>query len=432
MTNQFNFRGAAAALGNTKQINAWSDYGYPDRVEFESLYRMHTRNGIAKAGNAIPVDLCWKSAPRVKSNDSDDVTPWEAAFNKIAKATRLWKKLRAADLRQRVGRYGGVLVQVRGSLEQADWERPLANITDKQIVRFIPFYEDQMKVATFDENKASERYGFPLTYNYNEAQVGQANRDGKVSQPVTVHYSRVLVFAEEADDDTIFGVPANEAGFNDLLTMELVAGAGGQGFWKNASGKLHFDFRDPAAAPPTQEERDKQKEQIQDFASEMDKALATAGMEAKVLNYALADPDPYFRVALQSYSASVRIPANRLIGSVTGVLAGDKDDAAFLQTMQSRRVGFCAEMVESVAAWLIEHGVLPAADIVVEFDDLQAPGDKDKLELAEKMARINSLTGPRSGDVFTNEQIAQAAGWEYEPDDLIDPLPEGDDETDPE
>lgn len=414
-----------AGTANTKQRSAWDDYGYPAEVTFEMLYQMHKRNGLARAGNEIPPELCWKTTPRIFEGKEapDKPTTWEQQLADVFDRHSLFKALYAADRRQRVGQYGALIVQIAGTAEQADWSKPLDKITADNIVRLIPCYEEQLKPDQWEQDRSSIRFGLPTAYQYNERAVGNSNQT-KPAQPATVHWSRVIVVAEGADDGTIYGSPANEAGFNDLLTLELISGAGGQGFWKNAAGKLHFDL--DATAQPTAADIDAQKAMIEEFATGLDKHLVTGGLKSNVLNFDLADPEPFHRVALQQYAASVRIPVNRLIGSVTGVLAGDKDDAAFLQAMQSRRLNVCVHFVNKMVDWLIAHGVVPAVQrYTVEFDDLLAPSEDAKLTLGEKMARINQIN-TLGGAVFSAEEIRQVCGHtgpapdDIEPDELTD------------
>lgn len=406
---------------NTKQRAAWADYGYPEQIDFPMLYQMHDRNGIAAAGNQIPPEICWRTNPMIYQGKEAPEAPssWDNAVADVFDRTELFYALYCADDFQRVGRYGALLVQIAGSAEQANWSTPLANIGLQNIVRFIPAYEGQLKPSKWDEDRSSPRYGLPLVYQYDEQAAPNDLDRTNPRQFVDVHWSRVLIFAEGAPVGSIYGVPANRKGFNDLLTMELIVGAGGQGFWRNAASKIHFDL--DAEANITKDVIDAQKNMIRDFVEGFDKQLVTGGMQSHMLQTNLTSPEHFFKIALQSYSASVRIPANRLVGSVTGVLAGDKDDKAFMEAMQSRRQNFCVRMVNQVVDWLVAHGVVPSVDrYTVEFDDLLAPSDDDKLGLAEKMARINQVNAA-AGPIFSAEEIRMVSGYKGPAPDDIEP-----------
>lgn len=435
-------RGAAQAMGargDTKHPQAWGDYGYPEWVSFEQLYAMQQRFGLAKAGVRKPVVECWRTDPQIIQGDGRDVdnrdpTPFEIEFDSFARNFKLWERCRAGDMRQRVGQYGGLLVQIRGNADQIAWEKPLGMVRQTQIVKFIPFYEGQMIPATWDTDSNSIRYGLPTTYNFQENFIGNAGQQRQ--RNMEVHYSRVIIFAEGADDDSIFGEPCNESGFNSLLTLEKLIGAGGEGFWKNAAQKLVFiDNTDDTIAPDA-EEQDKIDEAIKAFAENLEKQLQIGGMDVKPLNTTLIDVMPFFEVALNDYAASVDIPSKILIGAQTGRLAADEDGNAYLRGMMSRRQNVCTKFINDVIEWLFEHGVFNRTEYMVWWDDLLAPAESDKLALANKMADVNHKM-TLHGLVFTPDEVRQVAGYVQkiaevapEPDPLDEGMGEGDEEQD--
>ena len=89
-------------------------------------------------------------------------------------------------------------------------------------------------------------------------------------------------------------------------------------------------------------------------------------------------------------------------------------------------------MTRDVIDWAIRFGILPTAVYEVEWDDLLARSDEERLDNSNKMAatnRENFLAG--QGEVFTEQEIREAAG--FEPDAELDPVDESlpdDDEGD--
>jgi hypothetical protein len=379
---------------DTKHPKAWEDYGYKTDLEFEDHYQMYRRFGIAKAGIKMPVNMCWKTFPTIMEGQEGDAdartepTPWESTIKSIFKSLKLMRKLKRVDEFQRVGHYGAFVVQVRGTGDQPDWGKPLDKIRADQVVKFIPLYEVQLEPTKWDSDDKSERYGEPTMYQFQESRLNDSNTEDNRLRVVTVHHSRVIIFAEGADDESIYGVPANEAGFNDLITMEKIIGAGGEGFWKSAAMKTVYTNTSKDATLPGQEEIDDFNEAIKDFVEGLDKSLMTGGLDPKVLSAVMSDPKEPFAIALQSYSASIEVAGKLLVGSQEGKLASEEDARFTMSAMQSRREDFGTIMVQSCVDWMFVHGIINKSEYYVEWDDLLAPSDKDKFELGTQLSKI--------------------------------------------
>jgi len=406
----------ATGQRDTKHTQAWDDYGYKINLEFNDHFQMQRRFGIARAGIRVPVENCWKEIPKIHQGDLQDgesrryETQWEKQVSKVFKKSSLWRKLRIADEYQRVGHYGAFIVQVRGA--QYDWSMPLGSISDRDIVKFIPVYEDQLKPESWENDDRSERYGQPLTYRFQESELIDDIEQDNRNRAVTVHHSRVIIFAEGADDDSIYGVPANEAGFNDLVTMEKIIGAGGEGFWKSAAMKTVFTDKIKDGQAPTADEIDDMDEAISDFVKGLDKHLMAGNLDPKVLSVAMADPKEHFMIALQSYSASIGVASKLLVGSQEGRLAADQDGKFTLSAFQSRCENWCSQMICSVIDWMMAHRVIEQTDYTIEWPDLLAPSDSDKLTIAEKMANINQKMLAVGEAPFTSDEIRIASGYQ--------------------
>jgi hypothetical protein len=422
---------------DTKHPKAWEDYGYKTELEFEDHYQMYRRFGIAKAGIKMPVNMCWKTFPTIMEGQEGDAdarnepTPWESTIKSIFKSLKLMRKLKRVDEFQRVGHYGAFVVQVRGTGDQPDWGKPLDKIRADQVVKFIPLYEVQLEPTEWDSNKKSERYGEPVMYQFQESKLNDSTVQDNRLRVVTVHHSRVIIFAEGADDESIYGVPANEAGFNDLITMEKIIGAGGEGFWKSAKMPTVYTNTNKDAPAPLPAEIDEMDAAIKDFAEGVDKYLMTGGLDPKVLSSVMSDPKEPFSIALQSYSASIEVAGKLLVGSQEGKLASEEDARFTMSAMQSRREDFGTIMVQSCVDWMFVHGIINKSEYYVEWDDLLAPSDKDKFELGTQLSKIIvEMTAKLGESPIDPDEVAKVMGYkpfnelldvdEKEPEDLDD------------
>lgn len=420
---------------DTKHPKAWEDYGYKTELEFEDHYQMYRRFGIAKAGIKMPVNMCWKTFPKIMEGEEGDAdkrgeaTPWEALIKSIFKSLKLMRKLKRVDEFQRVGHYGAFVVQVRGTGDEPDWGKPLNKIRADQVVKFIPLYEVQLEPTKWDSDDKSERYGEPTMYQFQESRLNDSNTEDNRLRVVTVHHSRVIIFAEGADDESIYGVPANEAGFNDLITMEKIIGAGGEGFWKSAKMPTVYTNTSKDAPAPSADEIDEMDAAIKDFAEGVDKYLMTGGLDPKVLSSVMSDPKEPFTIALQSYSASIEVAGKLLVGSQEGKLASEEDARFTMQAMQSRREDFGTIMVQSCVDWMFAHGIINKIEYYVEWDDLLAPSDKDKFELGAQLSKIIvEMTAKLGESPIDPDEVAKVMGYkpfnelldvdEKEPEDL--------------
>ena len=139
--------------------------------------------------------------------------------------------------------------------------------------------------------------------------------------------------------------------------------------------------------------------------------------------------------ALNDVAAASKIPATILIGQQTGRLASSEDSRHFLSMVNSRRENFMTEMINSVINWLMTTGILPASKFTVEWDDLLASSDTERLSNSDSMASTNEKQFKSAGDIpFSGSEIREAAG--FDPEEDLEPgdetLPDGDDFDDPE
>lgn len=440
---------AATGQGNTKQDTAWQDFGWPDELDFLNLHKLYTRNALAKAVVTKPVEFCWSQPPQViEGRDIDAAkdrapTAFENAFNDLADRLSLYKKMRQADIKGRVGFYSALLIRVAAASEQdRQWDRPLGRVSAEQVIQLVPVYSQQLKVSEFDTNPESIRYGQPVMYSYNGAAGVEDSQQTKIQTQLTVHYSRVIVFTETPDSEAIEGIPALAPVYNYLLMDDLIVGAGGQGFWKNSGNKLAISAKGENAPPPSKEETEAMNSHLAEFDEGLFKQLVLGGFDVNQLQTSLNDPGPFEKMNLARVSAGTGIPQNILNGTQTGVLAGDKDMMSFLQTMNSRCANWCAQMIEQFVDWCQDHGALPRTRYLVQFPDLTSANEETKLTLAGKMTAANQqhLQAQAAAGIvdrtplFTTDEIRAVAGFEpleiepIEVDDIVDD-PEMDDEA---
>lgn len=421
--------------GNTKRTKLWDEFGYPDTVTFDMLYRAYRRNSAAYAGIHKTLDSCWVDEPVVvdgpESNESKDTNEWEKVVTRLLK--KHWAKIKDADRRNMVGHYSAIILQIKDS---RPWSEPVDTALVKRLgeaalVKMIPVWESQIKPNNYDIDTMSPTYGQPVDYTFNEQPVGDDGTYGNV-RSVLVHPSRVIILAEGSEDDNMLsGVPLNEAGYNDLLDIEKTKGGSAEGFLKNASRQLGIEFtkdtdmatlKKAAVEAGFKDLGEALNEKIGRMNRGTDSALVMQAGQASVLSVAAADPTPSWTVSANSYSSTIRCPFNILFGKQTGNLASTEDNKSWAGTCNGRRNGWQTWVITTVVQRWADVGIITQpvnGEITVTWSDLLAPSEKDKIANTKDMAQVAKDTQQAFGaPAFTEDEIRELAGY--------DPLPSAD------
>jgi hypothetical protein len=410
--------------------NHYRDFGFPETVDFNMLYSFYTRNSLAKAAIDKTVRKTWQDMPWLLEQPRDGSegavkkeTRLEKAIRQHFAKIRFWSKLMEADRRSLVGKFGAVILRVADGKKTSE---PLEKVKGglDALIDIIPVWEGQLSVTKWDTDVTSMSYGEPLMYEFNEGNIGKTG----VSTPsksgerkLTIHPSRIVIWSMDGSMD---GDPALQAGINDLLTIEKIVGAGGEGFWKNAKQAPILEMDKEAdlvkmaramGIEPTQV-ADIMNEQVGDWQKGFDELLMIQGMTAKALKVELPDPEHFFMNALQSFSASFDIPLKVLVGTQTGERASSEDASQWNQTCNFRRKGTVIPNVLLVVNRLENCGIIKEnPEWFVDWTDLTEATMLEKIDRAEKMAKVNKDFGDI---VFLPAEVRAAVG--YEPADEAD------------
>lgn len=388
--------------------NIFEDFGYPETLTFEHLWNMFRRFGVAKAVVNVPVNIAWTTHPEIKSNNP----AFEKEAARLIKRLKLWQRLKGVDTRQRVGRYGGLFMEVRDS-KKPDLELKSVSGSDA-LINIKPMYESQLKVTEVIRDSEKENNGQPAFYQFDGSVDG--NRNIHVVDSVKIDPSRVVIAAEGADDGSIYGISALECVFNDLMDLRKISGAGGEGLYQNTRSAPFFEASEDFRLDDNPESLKKLEEAIDDWLSKHRKRLMLQGVKPHYPNITLPIPKEFLMGAINNIAAGTDIPSAILIGQQTGRLAAEKDFDYFLIMIQARRENFLTDLIEDVFNWCIEHGILPNAEFEVVWDDITLITKSDKMALAKKMADVNQQAFSAGSLLpFSPEEIREASG--EDPDD---------------
>lgn len=412
IANAFN-RTLAGMLGvrfNPKH-NHYKDFGWPEHLTFNEFYRMYRRNSIAQAAIEKTIAKTWETFPALWESEKPADSKAEKDVAEHFNERGIWRALMTADKRSMIGAYGAaILVIADGKQMSEPVERGSLGID--ALVEVIPVWEVQLTAGPLITDPKSADYGKPTNYSFTEAALTKSGQ----GRAVTVHPDRIIIWSE---DGSLNGESSLESGYNDLLDMEKVKGAGGEGFWKTSRGAPIIEApeglkkSDIAKSLGTTEANliDKVNEQLDNFQSGFDKGLMLGGMTAKPMTINLPNPDPFFNIPLQCFAASFNMPIRILVGNQTGERASTEDAREWAKVNMGRRVNLVLPALREIVKRLKEFGILSDANWQIGWDDLTDATAAERMDRASKMSEINSRTFSGDEPAFFPDEIREAAGY---------------------
>ncbi len=425
---------------DAKRPHAWRQYGYKTDLSFQDFRQAYERGGPAHGAVHKILGKCWEKLPRIKQPDADKVTPWEKKITALLKPINGWQKLMGFDRRNLVGRFSALIYRVADG-------KPLSEPLEKgsALKDLIPIYENQIKVTDWHSDlQDPDNYGKPRMFQYRaRGDSLSGDNQGRPEMWADVHPSRVQILAEGADGDDFFeGVPLLKAGFNALVDLEKLRGGGAESALKNAARTIVVKF-DAAASPQvitsnpdgTQSAKSVRQiieDQTKALNSNQDTSMVLQGGEATTLQTQASDLSPQWTIAANEFAASVGLPFTILFGQQTGRLASDEDQKDYVARAVGRQVNTLSPMLTEFVRRMQACGIIDAGDFEIEWPDLGAPTDDQRLDNAGKMVAANktAFDGGSTEPIFDINEIRTAAGYE-ERKDGGDEFREGNPASDP-
>lgn len=425
-STNYGYRLLTGYHGADTKRNVWDAVGYPDQVDFDMMFSLQARLGLAKAIIDLPVKYCWSQAPAIYDASDDESeselaqrepNEFEKAVSVLIKKHHLFRTLKGLDRRQRIGRYGGVVVVAKQEGSNLQPKDKLKAMGVDSVIKLAPVNEAQIDVSQSDvvDSFDDPMFGMPKFYNYRTNVPGSMNPYN--NRDFQLHYTRVYTYGEGSDDGSIYGVPALECVLNKLFDWEKLGAAAAEGFWKNAKQRTTLNIQDGKTAGAFKNS-DAITDAIDDFESGIDSMLLLAGTDAKTLQSALADPTGAANILLQDICSGAQIEKTLLIGFETGERSSQENMSGWLTKMNERRENECTDMTVGLLQHLVDINALPKPKngIRIVWDDLLAATEEQKLGNASKMVEINERDFRSGGDgqVFTQEEVRGAAGYDEE------------------
>lgn len=404
---------------DAKRSQAWCEYGWKEKIEFQDLYNAYKRGGLAFGAVTKLVGKCWGTMPWIiegeAQQDATKLTAWEQGLQALL-PDDIWAKFEEADKRRLVGRYSALILRVRDGKKLKEPVRGRYGLAD-----VIPVWANSLKVSEWNLDSSQENYGTPKMWQYT------AELENGTKTLEDVHPDRVFILGDFSRDAIGFLEPA----YNAFTNIEKVEGGSGESFLKNAARQVVTSFDKEIDLNGIATMYGVTIEQLQEKFNEaaralnqgIDSMLITQGATTTPIQSTIADPSPTYNVNLQTVSAALDIPSKILVGMQTGERASTEDQKYWDARCQSRRE---RELTPDIRRFLKKLDGLKIIQLkpvyTVMWDDLTESTVEQKLDNASKLADINQKSV--SGTVFSDNEIRNAAG--YEATDMQEPMPEGD------
>lgn len=339
----------AGALGTTHggTRDLYQVFGYDRIVKLDALQFMYDRNGIAERIIKAYPQATWRDMPLIRDDqgggleeDGDDYSVFASKTEKFFDRHKVLHYLERADRVSSIGRYGILLM---GFGDGKELSEPLKKGRNK-LVYLSCYGERNVKIAQWDENRKSARFGLPLMYRVEQNDLREVDGDEpKSRRSFMVHHSRVIHIAEFLDEDDVFGRPRLLSCFNWLQDLEKTTGGAAETFWLTANRGISI-MADKEANLDEEEVKEINR-QADALANSLQRHIVGRGMTTQVLGSEDPDPGPNVDKLLELISGAQGMPKRVLTGSERGELGGDNDEMNWAQRVTERRRNYASPMI---------------------------------------------------------------------------------------
>ena len=389
--------------------NHYVDFGWPEQLTFNQLLGAYERNGMGNAAVEKTVSKTWEEMPVFKENDKPEETTIESELRKRFEKIMFWQHISEVDRRSLVGGYSGLILRLADSKQ---FHAPVDTVPGglEGLAGVIPAWKGQLTVSEWNDDLSQDDYGTPKMFSFNEANL-KKDMEGQ-TRSFEVHPDRVILWSK---DGTVHCNSLLKAGYNSLIDMEKVSGAGGEGFYKNAKSApvltidqgANLEAMAKGMGKDVGEIADAMNEQVKDFNTGFDSMLLLQGMKAETQSVSLMSPEHFFGTPLMVFAASVSCPQKILTGSQTGERASTEDAAEWAKTNMSRRNLLCKPKLMEIIERLVKFKILKDVDWLIEWSDLTEASASEKMDRAVKMAEVNAKSAVTRELVYLPEEIRQ-------------------------
>lgn len=327
-------------------------FGWDRTISPDHIWQMYSRGGIAKRVITAFPEAIWGRPPQlyIKGNPT-----WNSDWDVFVENHQLWDLCKRLDIMSGLGRYACLLIGTdKGNLDSSVPK-------GAKITYMEPFAEKDLKILSYETNKASPRFGKPLFYQVYPAKTNVDRPvtilDAPQRVPFKVHWSRMVHVAQNALEFEDFGEAMYIPIWNYLTDLQKVVGSSSESYWLTAFPGLHANVDKDMDLDP--EDEANLSAELDEYSHSFRRFIRTRGVDVNAIGKGIADARASFEVLLTLISGTTGIPKRILLGSEAGQLASTQDKGNWAERIEERRANFCTpRIIKKVVKHLNDTGIM--------------------------------------------------------------------------
>ncbi len=392
-------------LGAKRDVD--SSCGYPLNITTEDYQTMFDRQGLGTRIVELWPEESWKQNPDIyETEDVDNETEFEKAWEELLKRLPIWNMLCRADILSGISQYGVIFLGIDDGLELSEPANGInekgeqvGQLTNNTLLYVQPFSEYFAKIDKYEKDRTNPRYGYPISYKI------KFDTEGKGSnEEIEVHWTRVIHLADNRLNSEIFGVPRLKRVYNNCLDVKKISGGSGEMFWRGGFPGYSFELSPQAQetnpSGMTDTQKTELKEQMRLYAEGLQRMLFLGAITMKDHAPQVADPSGHLDWHIKLIALALGVPYRILLGTEEAKLAGSQDKTAWNERVNRRRLNYINGMVlRPFIDRLIYLGCLPQpVEYFIEWPPIDSPTENEIADTAVKMT--DALSKYAAGEVY--------------------------------
>jgi hypothetical protein len=395
-------RGAGKQYRGNRDVYATAGYVPEGGETFEHYLALYERDPLAGQIVEQAAKTTWKTPPEIVEEGKPGGTRFTKAFVQLAHRLDLWREFETADVIGGIGRYGVLLIGMRGS---QDLKTPVTALGGPDDVVYLKGYDEgAVRVASWVKDVSNARFGLPESY---EVQSG-AESAGFPTMKAVVHASRCLHVAENARRDRTYGRPRLKRVLNLLNDLQKITASTGESYWQRVVPILQAVI-DPSA-DITSAQQDTLRDALAAMPHDLRRQFIGQGVKLESVG-ADSGPNPQQVVEMffSLFAAACGIPKRILFGNEAGDLASSMDQASYFGMINERQEHFAEpQLVRAFIDKLLALRALPApatGKYIVQWPTLFELTELEQADANLKRAQTAAALTPMGGDPLSVVEI---------------------------
>jgi len=412
-----------------EQPTVWDAVSYPreEQFNFEAFYLRYERQAEARAIIDKPVNDTWQDDPIIKDEAYEEEEHEQSDFEKKVKEffegdhTRR-KPIQRLSVADKLGRLGKYSILVIGTSDGRELSTPLYdNEFDglDDLNYLAAFGEDRIVDINVDTDLSSPRFRLPDSFEVITQEHEDSNVSNEEYESEIIHHSRVVHIPEGTLENDMEGTPALKPVFHELLNIDKIKAASGEGYWRAGyQGLLIQPPEDPQSGQRMKFSDDGKgvEEEIENYIDNFKRTIATRA-EISSLNNSVGDPNPHLEANYEAIAAALDLPKAILTGEDRADTASSEDVRQWHQKVGERRNKFAEPViVKPLIEKLKKYGILPEPQgdgFIVEWPPLDELTEQQEWDLRSQKASTLTQISP-GGDperIATMPELRMLMGW---------------------